>query len=261
MENFQEDNGGALLDDGKLQSIICTTKLDPQTIGTFTERLQEIGELYSFLKSLARTAPANEIAKKCDSVAMLTDKLLDILSLDSPGGIEVNLLLEKFGVESQETYGELFKLNGIAHEAADFMRKAMKGTIASALAEDFEYENDKIDKREDLECEDEDSQENQSDDQLDEQEIRRRIGAAVLIGSLVASKRKHRQTPETKLFLNLRELFVDLGGSPALSSKRLYKFIEACARAIDESIRIPSQASLYDLLKKATRRGPPNLVE
>jgi hypothetical protein len=249
------------LDIESLRQILITGKLNPEKIETFGESLKEVSERYLFIKSLKKAVPANEIVQKCYSVSRLADKLLNVLSLDARGGIEVNLLLEKFGIDSGEMYATLYELYTAADEAALFMRKGIQGSITGALQEHFEFDEQAIEK----ELEEENKVQDEITDELqpqpDECEIRRRVAAAVLLSSLVASKRKHGQTAETKLFLKLRELFIDLGGSNALSSKSLYKFVKACSMTIDEKIRIPSQVSFWDLIKKATRRGAADVIE
>jgi hypothetical protein len=245
--------GGALLDTEALRRILILSKLDPEKIETLVERLEEPRKRYLFLKSLEKAIPANEIAKICTQVSKLSNKLLNVLSTDARGGTEVNLLLDKFGLQSANIYGMMYELYSAAYEAALFMRKGIEGSITAALKEYFEIDEKQVEK----EIEDDNKTQSEMKDQPqpDEREIRSRVAAAVLLRSLVASKRKHGQTAETRLFLELRELFIDLGGSRAFSSKPLYRFVEACAKSIDEKIPIPSQPSFRKLLEKATRRG------
>ena len=242
------------MDIDSLRQILITGKLNPEKIETFGERLKEASKRYLFVKTLEKAIPANEIVHKCHSVSKLADKLLNVLSLDARGGIEVNLLLEKFGIDSGKMYATLFELYGAADEAALFMRKGIQGSITGALQEHFEFDEQAIEKELEEENKDQVEITDEPQPQPDECEIRNRAATAVLLRSLVASKRKHGQTVETKLFLELRELFIDLGGSNALGSINLYKFVKACSMTIDEKIRIPSQPSFRDLLKKAMRR-------
>ena len=241
------------MDTEALQRILILSKLDPEKIETLAERLEEPRKGYLFLKSLEKAIPANEIAKICTEVSKLTDKLLNVLSPDARGGIEVNFLLEKFGLESANIYGMLYEFYSAAYDAALFMRKGIEGSITTVLKEHFEIDEKQVEK--DIEEDNETQIEIKGQPQPDEREMRSRVAAAVLLSSLVASKRKHGQTAETRLFLQLRELFIDLGGSTSFSSKPLYKFVEVCSKSIDEKIRIPSQPSFRKLLEKATRRG------
>jgi hypothetical protein len=239
------------LDIESLRQILITGKLNPEKIETFGESLKEAGEGYLFLKSLEKAIPADEIVHKCHSVSKLADKLLNVLSLDARGGIEVNFLLEKFGIDSGKMYATVYELYAAANEAALFMRKGIQGSIIEVLQEYFEFDEQAIEKELEEENEDQVEITDEPQPQPDEYEVRRRVATAVLLSSLVASKRKHGQTAETKLFLGLRELFIHRGGSNALGSENLYKFVKACSMTFDEKIRIPSQPLFRDLLRKA----------
>jgi len=186
------------LDTEALQRILILSKLDPEKIETLAERLEEPRKGYLFLKSLEKAIPANEIAKICTEVSKLTDKLLNVLSPDARGGIEVNFLLEKFGLESANIYGMLYELYSAAYDAALFMRKGIEGSITTVLKEHFEIDEKQVEK--DIEEDNETQIEIKGQPQPDEREMRSRVAAAVLLSSLVASKRKHGQTAETRLF-------------------------------------------------------------
>jgi hypothetical protein len=232
------------LDTEALERILAIGKLDTAKIEMLFKGLEEPRKGYLLLKSFRRAPPANEIAKICISISKITARLTKILDPDSRGAGQVNLLLERFGLEMPQTIETLHRLDFAAHEAAMFMRKGIKD-----IAEAFEEHFGKCDEEE---IEEEDGH------QLGEHEIKELIPVMVLVSSLLASNRKHRhrEAPETKLFVELRELFINLGGSSALSSTNAYGFVKACAKTIDEEISIPSLPSFRKLLERAIRRVP-----
>jgi len=61
------------------------------------------------------------------------------------------------------------------------------------------------------------------------------------------------KTPETELFLWLRDLFVTLGGGhgPGAVGGPLYRFVSACVELIDKGISMPGPESFLPLIRKA----------
>jgi hypothetical protein len=241
---------GAGLDTEALQRILISGKLNSNKIEILAEGLKEPRESYLFCKRLRKARPANEIAKMCINISKISQRLLKKLT-DTDGCFEICLLLEKFEVDTGQMVEMLTSLHFAANEAGEFMRKGVRDTIVSALDAHFE----KPDEEELEECDQE------IEIQPDEREIKNRIATAVLLSSLVASKEKNRETAETKLFLDLRQLFIDLGGTAALNSKILYQFVKTCATTIDEAISLPSHPSFRRLLEKAIRRAPRELIK
>jgi hypothetical protein len=74
---------------------------------------------------------------------------------------------------------------------------------------------------------------------------------------LYKSRRNGRrgEAPETALFLRLRDLYMELGGSKAIGSKGpLYRFVSACVDVIGGGISVPKPESFRILVMKAIKR-------
>jgi hypothetical protein len=73
------------------------------------------------------------------------------------------------------------------------------------------------------------------------------------------------KTPETELFLRLRDLFVTLGGGrgPGAVGGPLYRFVSACVELIDKEISMPAPKTFLSLIRKAiiTRQQNQTMVK
>jgi hypothetical protein len=64
---------------------------------------------------------------------------------------------------------------------------------------------------------------------------------------------------ETTLFIDLRNIYLGLGGKPGISDDGpLYRFAKACAELIDQSIILPQAQTLRKALNR--RKEPPSYV-
>jgi hypothetical protein len=68
-------------------------------------------------------------------------------------------------------------------------------------------------------------------------------------------KNGREENPQTRLFLRLRELYMEFGGSSEIGSGGpLYRFVSACVDVIGGDISVPSKESFRLLMVKALKR-------
>jgi hypothetical protein len=70
-------------------------------------------------------------------------------------------------------------------------------------------------------------------------------------------RKVRRDDPETTLFMDLRDIYVGLGGKTGISDYGpLHRFAKTCAKLIDESIVLPQPQSLRKALKRRATAPP-----
>jgi hypothetical protein len=85
--------------------------------------------------------------------------------------------------------------------------------------------------------------------------LRDAAGQAATVYPLYETRRRRGEGRETGLFISLRELYKELGGSNRIGSNGpLYRFVSACVDAMGTGISVPEPESFRILMMKAQRR-------
>jgi hypothetical protein len=171
---------------------------------------------------------------------------MKILDLRSPVAGEIKILLNEFGVDVGEAIDTLRRLDYAAREGCLLMRD--RGD---------DHDNG---------LNDDDPRDDERQSQINE-EIERIISLHILATSMVMGEGGNRETLKTWLFLKLRDLFMNLGGTNSIGSGGpLYRFVTACTKMIDEEISMPKPETFRINMQRALRRprktsvaGPANL--
>jgi hypothetical protein len=161
--------------------------------------------------------------------------LIEILDLNSPAAFEIKVLLGEFGVDVGEAIDMLRGLDCAAREGCLLIRDR---------GEDLGYDDGLGDL------------DNGGDSEMSEG-IERIVSLHILATSMAIAEGGNRETPETWLFLKLRDLFISLGGTSAIGSGGpLYRFVMACVKTIDGEISMPKPEPFRLRMVAALKRRP-----
>jgi hypothetical protein len=83
-------------------------------------------------------------------------------------------------------------------------------------------------------------------------------GVPLEVFAVKPAKEGKKEEPKTSLFVDLRQVFIKLGGTKAIGRGSkvglLFKFVKACVEQIDDQIEMPKPASFRTLMRAAVER-------
>jgi integrase len=225
-----------------LQRILKSGGIEPVKSPELSDGLASAFRRHRIAVILETVSSAKQVSNTCVKISSLASKLtrlVDPHSGESDAVIET--LLSDSGIDTGEMALILRRLDEAASEACTFMREPTTN----------------IDGEDSLPLEDlsdaapEEKVDASPEDEMDA--VRDAVANAVLALSL-APRRGKKETPKTRLFLNLRDLFLSLGGSSAIGSGGpLYRFVSACVDSI-EGTAMPEPEPFRILMMQALKR-------
>jgi hypothetical protein len=208
-----------------ISRILASGDINPDA-DAFLAGLLETVRRYCLAKALRTFTPAKELARCLRAMSASASRLAENLDGRSPLDGEIRDMLRAFGIDAEEVATSLRRLERAANDAAVLRmgigveKDAVDGAVQAALvAEDF---------------------------------LSNIPGPAVFARDLAGKGNTER--PETGLFIDLRELFTRLGGTPAIGSLALYRFVKASVELFSRDIPIPDPEPFRVLMTAALKR-------
>ena len=223
----------------ELQRILKSGGIEPVKTFELSKGLESAYRKHRIAVILGTVSSASKIANVCKKISTLASKLTKFVDQHSDeSDMVIQILLSELGIDTGEMTLVLRRLDEAASEACAFLREPTTN----------------IDGEDSLALEDlaDASPEDPADTSF-EDAVRDAVANAVLALSLTPRRGK-KETTKTRLFLDLRDLFVSLGGTRAIGSGGpLYRFISACVGSIEE-ISMPEPEPFQILMIQALKR-------
>jgi hypothetical protein len=225
--------------EGALRGILEICGIRPDKLLVLSDGLRQANRWYSTLKIMRQITPPAKLAKLFGEISAAASMLTRAFDENSPSSAEVGILLSLLGLKTKidEVIRLLTEIDRAACQAYEMVR--------AGISED-EYENnsdnlglDALIEREGL-------------DPITSSLVASVVGA-VIAGS-VMGRRGNSEKPTTYLFYELRNLYVKLGGTTAVGSRRLYNFVAECVKLIDRKISMPEPEPFRILMIAALKR-------
>ena len=230
-----------------LQTILEIGGIEDKQLAIFADGLAKVYDDYEIATLLNCITPARRIANICGRISVLAAKLMELLDENSASGGEIQVLLGALGVNTREVSSMLHRLDFAASGACRFMRtpdddRDSDGDDADTDGDDPDTDGDGPDT-------DGDGSHSDGDESSLED-----LGIKVVISGSRGLTRGKREAPRTRLFINLRDLFVSLGGTTAIGSGGpLYRFVSACVENFG-GVLMPKPEPFRILMMNALKR-------
>jgi len=221
-----------------LRAILEIGGIEDKQLAIFADGLAKVYCDYEIATLLDCISPARKIANICGRISVLAAKLIELVDENSACGGEIQALLGPLGVNTRVVSSMLHRLDFAASGACRFMRTP---------DDDLDSAGDDPDT--DGPDTDGDGPHSHGDESSLED-----LGSRVVISVSRVLKRGKREAPRTWLFINLRELFVSLGGTTAIGSGGpLYRFVSACVENFG-GVLMPGPEPFRILMMNALKR-------
>jgi hypothetical protein len=214
-----------LLEDGALRKILAVGRIEtcPDTLAELSVGLDFARDLYLRNKVARRRPSAKEFTKLLSDISAAASRLADYIDIrSSPAGSIIEIVLSEVffddgchGIDTEKTTALLRRLEQTANEA----RSLLPGVGAGGA------------------------------------DIGPNEWVLAISEKEKAKEKGNREQPETTLFVDLRQLFIKLGGTEAIGrGGPLYKFVAACVKTIDDQISMLDPEPFRKLMTAAEKR-------
>jgi hypothetical protein len=218
---------------------ICGIPLDKLLM--LSNGLEQVDQWYFVLKVMRQITPPAKLVKLFGEISAAASKLTRVFDENSPSSAEVRILLSLLGLTTKidEVIKILTEVDCAACQAYEMIRSGIS---------EYEYEHNSDNLGSDMGMALEREGLYSITSYLISSTIR-----AVIVGS-VMGRRGNSEKPTTYLFYNLRNLYVKLGGTTAMGSRRLYNFVAECVKLIEREISMPEPEPFRILMMGALKR-------
>lgn len=210
------------------------------SLSILSEGIQLASRFYRILHIIQALTPPEKLLKLFSDISTKSTQLLKILDQNSSSGLEVAIFLRLGGVRIDKAVEMISLLGTAAHKARAKICDCKYDSLTMFEGEkgpDF----DPIPTSWELTSE--------------EKTVLMELVFSVMLAAPLKSSSGRKEAPETRLYIVLRELFLDLGGTRQIGSgTELYKFVTACVKLINEEIVMPEPEPFRILMMQALPR-------
>jgi hypothetical protein len=186
--------------------------IDPEKLGTLSDGIGQACRQYLQSRHLRKITSAKRLIRLltdiCRSATKLEGRFLPI----SQSSVEIHYILGQLGVNTDEAVEMLRRLNRAADEACAFFKCIDVGRIDAS----FQSRTENLD-----------------------------FFLQLAAGPPRRANKRNKQTSETGLFVELRDLFIRLGGGTAIGKGGpLYRFVAGSVETINDQMAADDQISM-----------------
>jgi hypothetical protein len=224
-KKYEHRIGVFIVDLEALSGILQTAGLQPEKLAILSYQLDRVHSRYEISKIMRRVTPAKKLTKVCNEISAATTILTTLLDQYA----ELTAFFKEFVELDTDKLVELL-------DVLDWGARQGYEILSGKYEQDGPNDHDQ-------------------DLQTIEPLSFEATVASRLIARSMATARGRREEPKTQLFVDLRELFMRLGGTNEIGSGGpLYRFTKACAEAIDREIQVPEPEPFRILMMAALKR-------